>query len=193
MAKKAGLGKGLGALLSAYEDYNESQPIELRLSLDLSPEQNKELNVFKQYNDNRYYNFHFVINNNFKNAMSFLEEKGYMTLAVDKMANCIYISKNVYDSAKYENQEVTYVDDMKVTTEETTAIHDAEGIKLEPADGQMLIREELEDNLFSFADSKSNSDYLIVMCENINDLYYDSRTFTIPSEKLPEYLKKYVE
>lgn len=179
-----------------YDEYNQSSLVNYNLSLSLSPEENDKQKVFKVYENNeRYYrHFNFNINSNFKNAIEYLKSKGYVDLAMDRISECMYISKKPVVIEYEKSGDVKYYDDI----EKSSLVFEYNGasgeyVKVEKEDALKLL-EYTGNNEDKFIDkSDEGYNYIIFVSNSSNGLYRNAEFVRFLSDELPEYLKKYVE
>ena len=179
-----------------YEEYNHNSPVNYRLSLSLSPEENDSQKVFKEHENNEryYHHFDFRINSNFKNAMKYLEDKGYISLLNDKIADAMYISKNaleIADNEYIDADELMYKD---VVSSKAIPSHVVDNcIKVEKEDALKLLNHIYENEEKYCGEEKSGRNYIVFVCDNPSGFYYNGHFVTISENELPEFLLKYVE
>ena len=179
----------------SYDEYIHTSPVNYNLTLSLSPEENDTQKAFKEHKNNEryYYHFDFKLNSNFKNAMNYLEDKGYISLANEKIANAMHISKNALEIAENEYidaEELMYKD---VISSKAIPAHVVDNcVKLETEDALKLLNLIYSDEEKYCGEEKRGINYIVFVCENPSGFYYDGHFATIPQNELPEFLFKYV-
>lgn len=178
-----------------YAEYKENQPITFELSLDMSPEENDIAKVFKPHSENGryYYNFSFTINNHFENAISYLEEKGYTDLLLDRMSDSAYVSKYALRFDESEKERVITVDDSKVITEKYESEMLLDWSKIDKEDAKNLLKKVLDNEDVFSSNNESKAVYLVIIADDMNNIYFGNQTILIPVDDMPEELKKYID
>ncbi len=174
-----------------YSDFSKPEIMRFDARIHISPLENAEMVILKYGGEeNRYYNFDITINSNYKNAMAFLKEKGYYNLAVSKVADGMYITKDTHNRDKQETEYYDYLDAPAAKVYSNHNLNETEVVKIDLEDAKLLINEHIAGNEYP---DETGENYLVFIRDGNSALYTSSRCMAFTPETLPEYLIKYVD
>ncbi|MBR2847162.1 MAG: hypothetical protein IKC41_02475 [Clostridia bacterium] len=172
----------------SYADYIRTENIMFSVNMSISPQENAEKGMFIADGRSRgYYHFSATVNSSFKNTMEFLKENGYYDLAVSKIAQNMYITKNTVAKSKTLEEEYSY----KEIYANYMLEHEAVAKIDSPKDAKALIDEYIKDKESDFV---SDETYLVFVTANrVDGFWPGSNIVEFSPENLPDYLRKYVD
>lgn len=169
-----------------YEEFSKSCFYQYDLGIDISREHNENKGAFINTGTENYYWFNLTINSAYKNTIAFLKEKGYNDYARNAFAGNMYIDGSTFtvSNGKYTHKGKT--------NEYDEFIMDTVNMKkLSFEDAAKII--ELSKSL-NRDDVPKDGNYYYIFCHRGGSILYSSeKCCVIPSDNIPDYLKKYLK
>ncbi len=160
---------------------------------------NEKSKVFKniEYDTNNEYtnpehiteHFQININSNYKNTMEFLEEKGYLKEMTEGLENNLWLYKI---PASQNGEEFKLKEDVGVMSEFQISKNDC--VKLSADDSKKVCNEYFNEPRYAEKGNQNGEFYTLYYFNDYDTtLHYTSFCFQFEKDKLPEYLKKYLD